>query len=281
MTNIRLNAYSWKIINILTFAIVSLITKSFIHAFSVFEIFFALQFIAMLITFIVYKKTYQTNPKIYTDKLSILRALVNVCALILWFVAIKNLEISDATILSYTTPIFGVIIGVLVFKDKLKSNFAAIIILGLIGCYSIIKPSFNIAALGFVASLSSALLWAVHDSIIKKQTINNRPVLESIFQSTFMTSLITLPFAIKYWSLSFSFSTLLLIFCGIISFANLYSLGQALKQANLSYLMPISFLRVLFTTLGGYLFYNETIGINEIVGYCFIILSNYVLIKSK
>ncbi|MEQ9115636.1 MAG: DMT family transporter [Rickettsiales bacterium] len=281
ISKINLSAYSWKIINILSFVIVSLITKSFIHECSIFEIFFILKFTAMVITFLIYKKNYSKNPKIYTDYFSVSRAIVNICALTLWFLAIRKMDISDATILSYTTPVFGILIGILLFKEKSPRLLGFILLFGFLGCYTIIKPSFKIFPIGLMAALGSALLWAVHDSIIKMQSKKNHPILESMFQSTFLTSLLSLPFAIKYWSFSVTSNYLLLLLCGVLSFINLFSLGKALKQAKLTYLMPISFLRVLFTTLGGYLFYNEIIGLTELVGYAFIVLSNYILVKSK
>ncbi len=278
---IKINGYSWKIINLLTFSIISLLTKSFVKDISVFQIFFCFKAIAMVITFFVYIKKYRQYPKIITNYLSIARALVNITALVLWFLAIRYLDISDATIISYTTPIFGVILGYFLFKEQIHCNIVFAIIFGAIGCFIVVRPTFSNYTIGTLAAFASAFLWSIHDSIIKMQTIKNQTVLEAMFQSTFLTSLISLPFALMNWTSPDSITSSALVICGLLSFVNLYALGTALQREKISFLMPISFLRVVFVSIGGYIFYNEKIGLEQLIGLSFILLSHYFILEGK
>lgn len=276
----KINGYYWKIINLLTFSIISLITKSFVNDLSVFQIFFCFKSIALLITFLVFCYQYRRYPRLMTDYLSILRALVNVTALVLWFAALRKLEINDATIISYTTPLFGVLIGITLFKEKFYKYIFYALILGALGCYVIIKPNLQSTLTGVIFCLASAFLWSIHDSLIKMQTSRKQPILESMFQSLFLTSIIALPMTIKYWVTPASEINLLVIVCGVLSFINLYSLGSALQKEDMSLLMPISFVRIIFISIGGYLFYNETINAGEAVGFSLIFFANYLILKT-
>lgn len=275
----KINGKFWKIINILTFSIVTLITKSFVVELSIFQIFFSFNFICLLIVFFCYKVSFKTYPKIIFNYLSIIRSVINIAALGLWFVALRMLDLSDATIISYTTPIFGILIGFLIFKEHIHKNIIFSLIIGSTGCYIIIQPNLKSQLNGIIACFGSAFLWAIHDSIIKLQGNRNQTIFEAMFQTVFLNSLISLPFAIDNWVVPSTNMNYLLLACGILSFINLYALGAALEKEKISVLMPITFLRIIFILIGGFLFYQEVIEPPQLLGLILILISNYLIMK--
>ena len=89
-----------------------------------------------------------------------LRGLVHGGGVMLWFLAMSRIPISEVTALGFTTPIF-VTLGAAVFlSERLKPYRVAAVLLGFIGALLILRPGLRVIDIGALAQLGAAPLFA-------------------------------------------------------------------------------------------------------------------------
>ena len=214
---------------------------------------------------------------IVTQKLNthILRGLILAVAMSLWNYGIASVPIATVTLMSFTIPIFTVLMAVMFLKEKITCGVVFATILGLTGslisAFSL-NNEFSITSLMF---LIASLLFATLDTINKGLLNMNEKTIPMVFYSNLFSTLFLLFIPKSTYNLYGIISQyyVQIILLGLGANLILYCIIKAFTYANASFLAPIRYMELVISLTVGYIFFNEGISMNMLIGSVLIVLS--------
>ncbi|AZL15565.1 DMT family transporter [Rickettsiales endosymbiont of Stachyamoeba lipophora] len=271
-----LRGIAWKVVNLLIFSIITILAK-FIspntHYFLTFV--YSMGFAAIFLNamrLLLKRKINIANIKLY-----VMRGLLNVLGLTTWFYALTLTTASEAVAISFVTPILAMIIAKLYLSEKIHVSSVVSVILGLFGALYIVHPNNMEINYGNILSLFSACVWAIHDVISKVQTRY-----EKIFDQTYFIFMITAIFSLPLhlWQLEVPPIRDLIIAAvmGFLFVCNVLVIYKSYSITDLVVVMPISFLRLIFTSLLAFICFDETVSTQTVNGSLIILCASLVMI---
>jgi drug/metabolite transporter (DMT)-like permease len=212
------------------------------------------------------------------NKLSYLfRSLCGLAAMWTWIEALKNMNPNNASALSYTAPIFTLLLAKAFFHEDIHRNIWVAVAISIIGTSIILYPTLNgsFALYPTIMVFISSFLWATYDMICKYQAIHNEHFITQAFYSTGFAGLLILPFALYQWqSIGLNEWANYSLIAGI-RVANIIALFLAYKFAPVNILMPYSYLRIVFMASMSFLILGSTVSLQTCLGALLIIFASH------
>lgn len=200
------------------------------------------------------------------------RATFGICAMEMWFYSISIMNINLATALSFTTPIFSTIIAIIFLGEKAGIRRWSAIFMGFIGMLIILRPDTSgISNAGWIVIVASILM-ACSGAMVKDLTSSESPETIVFYMSLFML-LWSIPLAIPFWQ-PFTMHQFGMAF--IIAFCSTMAhllIAHALVKTDLVVFAPFDFLRLVFTAIMAYIFFDEVLDANILAGSAVIVAS--------
>ncbi len=213
--------------------------------------------------------------------LHILRGFLLFCAMGFWSIGIQHSPLTIATIMSFTVPIFLLLLAPIFLKEKVRWPMWIVTMISFAGIVMAIqKPgtwSLNGYALFFVFA---AILFAGLD-IINKKFVDQEPLLCMLFYSSLAAAVFTFPPALYQWQWPTGSTFLLLLCLGLGGNLILYCLLKAFTLVQASFLAPFRYLEFLFSILASLLLFQETPSFNSYISACIIIPCAFYIILHK
>jgi drug/metabolite transporter (DMT)-like permease len=192
-----------------------------------------------------------TRPKLF-----FLRGFIGLTAMHGWFYSLSVMKLADATALSFTAPLFSTILAVILFKERLGPHRIGALILGFIGALVVLRPGSEAFSTYGVLMLGVAFAWACSGTIIKILTRTESPQVVVFYMVLIMTPL-SAPGAIAVWQPITLHQVGWLLVLGFVSNAFQLMLSTAISKTEMTVILPFDFLRLVFVTILGYLFFAE------------------------
>lgn len=266
----RRKAIGFVITSALAFACMAACVKS-VKRLPFIEIVFLRGVIGLLfmLIFVPYAKTSFWGKR---KKSLILRGLVGVCALCLYFFSLTRLPLATAVFLTQLSPILTVIMAALFLKEKITPKLIAMVALGLFGTVLLLRPNVSIEPLACLASILSGFFAAI-TMITIRYIGKSESVFTSVFYYVFMTTAITAAFALPVFSFPTPVEWLALIGVGFFSFLGQIWLTGAFRIGPASAISAFIYLTPVFSYALGFIFWRETLSFTANIGAGIIILS--------
>ena len=214
-------------------------------------------------------------------KLLLLRGIFGGITMILLFTAYSLIPLSQAMAISFSTPLFMYVGSIFIFKEKNDSFKTFLLIIGFIFTILIIRPDLEVK-LGSVLALISSLTHAFAGLLVKKLSYNEN-VLTLMFSMVVLMTPITFVPSIYVWEgLDTFFIVSLLFSVGLVATLGNYFWTKAISLSKLTNLMPFDFTKLIFSTILGFIFFNEKIDLmTTIFGVGLIICNSLIAGKIK
>ena len=204
--------------------------------------------------------------------LHLLRAAAGLSAMYCIFYALNHLQLGEAVLLSYTTPIFIPLIAYWWLREPVNGRTRFAIAIGFVGVALILKPGYGVLRPAALMGIMAGVLMALAQVDIRRMS-TTEPAVRIVFYFTLMSTLISaIPLAWSWqaappriWSSLVGIGLLAVI--GQLMMTNGYRLAPAAR------LGPISYANVLFSTLLGWLYWNESLDLLTWCGAVFICLA--------
>jgi len=204
-------------------------------------------------------------PWLYFDKnsfktkrlpLHFIRGLFLFAGISFWCAGLNVVKISLATTINFTIPIFVAVLAVIFLKEKFTVfRFIATVFgfIGVIVSMDISSADFNVISLSL---LISSFLFASLD-VINKKFVTDETTMSMLFYSNIFTSLLSVIPAIYVWQPVSGKALLLLLLLGVVANVILYFILKAFELVDASAVAPYRYIELLFSSILGYLFFNE------------------------
>ena len=280
------NSVSFKNNN--TYGIICIILSAFFFAlmglFSrlsgelpVFQKCFFRNFIALLFSFLylVVKKE-KILPKKNCYKYLLLRALFGTIGIICNFVAIDNLNLSDASILNKLSPFFLILFSYLFLKEKLTKIDIIALLVAFIGAIFIVKPSFSISSIYSYIGVLGGFTAGLAYFFLRELGIHGESGMKIVFWFSLFSTIIFIPLLIiSYKSMSLT-QVVYLCLTGLSATFAQFFITSAYTKSKAKDVSVFDYTQVIFSALMGFIVFNELPDVYSFIGY-FLIISISVI----
>ena len=195
--------------------------------------------------------------------LQVLRILSAVLGVYLWYLSLKYMPIAESLALTFTGPIFTVIGASLLLQENISKKRYLAILFSILGAFIISRPDLAFSedsqSMGLLVlfPLSSALVLAVNKLLTRKLAYaGESPVVLTAYLLFFMAP-VSLVFAMHEWVDPSLAHFPWLIILGFLTAIAHFSFSKAYQLAEVTFLMPIGFIKFFLSTLIGYLAFAE------------------------
>lgn len=206
--------------------------------------------------------------------LQMLRGVVGVGSMWMWYYALANMPLADAGVLSFTTPIFITIGAALYFRESVGAVRASAVVVGLIGAVVVLKPGVAVVSPAAIAAVLSSILWAGSLLIAKDLARYDSTITISFYQPLLVAPIAGLA-AIPVWVMPSGSAWLALMAMGIVAAIGNFAYVQALRMTDASTLMPADYVRLLWMVMWGYFVFSEVPGWSTWLGAALIVGSTF------
>ncbi len=208
--------------------------------------------------------------------LHVLRGLINLAVMLMFFTALSITPLAKVTALSFTAPIFMAVLAVLVLGERFRIYRWGAIFSGFIGMLIILRPGLIAIDKGALLVTAGAALWAVAMIIIKIQSRTESSVTIVAYMGIFLGVFSIIP-AYFVWQ-PFGLQTMgLLVLIGLSGTIAQIAISQSLKEADPTAIMPFDFLKLIWTTMIGVWFFSEVPDIFTWIGATVIFSSGFFI----
>jgi drug/metabolite transporter (DMT)-like permease len=184
------------------------------------------------------------------------RAGINSISMLAWFMALSMIPLADATALNLTGPMFVTLGAIFAFGEKVRVWRWAALGLGATGALMVVRPGFEAVNLGAILAIASTATAAISKLFAKSLTRTEDPTTIAAYVQFLMTP-ITLVVALFYWQWPTGEQFIGLVAIGVLgSLGHLFT-AKAYALADISFAEPLSFTRMIFATVFGYVAFSE------------------------
>ncbi len=233
--------------------------------------------------------------------------LLTFCRVILFFfgfssfyIALTVMPLATATALFFVTPFLITIFAKFILKDQIGPRRWMAVIVGFIGVYIILNPNFDDFDYFSLSPILCAFCYALSMIIIKK-TSKKDNVYQQMFQFYIGAMIISTifyffigdgrydtvdnpaaQFIFREWFSNLEFSLIYMIVLGFTAAAAFLLIFSAYRIASPAVVSPFEYSILVWSTLSGWIFFNEVPKINTLIGMCLIVGGGiYIFIREK
>lgn len=220
-----------------------------------FEVAFFRTIFVLIIFLPVVAKNGFNSLKPNNIKLQTHRALVGSVAMLCMFYGLSITELAKATALMFTVPIFATILAIIFLKEIVGIRRWSAMFVGFTGALIVLRPDVQLG-LGPLLILCGSLLWSSSVLMAKKLTQTDNTMTITFWQAAGLIPA-TFVLATQVWewpTLNQLFMFLLIAIAGTMTH---WFLNEALKRAEISALLPLDYLRLIWSVSLGFIFFDE------------------------
>ena len=289
----QINGILWMLIHCfsisLAVAIVKILTD---NNFDPIQIIFFYSSISMLISLPQVIRRDKMNIykifKLKSVKIYILKSGFGFVAIILYFLALKKIPMTDIRAIALFSPVFTFVFALFFFKEKLNYQKIIALIISLIGGYIIISPTSISFYKSSILVFLAVICWSFVDIIIKKMSFKEN---EYLTKQVFLSQFFVMSYSIGYsWIFDFNgwlmpsewVNISLILLIGFCFWVSSMSLRLAARNADLTTIMPFDFSGMIFTIFLSYIMFGDLIKQHTFIGGAIVFLSSlYFMAKHK
>lgn len=212
--------------------------------------------------------------------LLIIRSIVGLTAMSLFFISLKYLTVGSAVSLRYIAPIFATFFALVLLKEKIKNLQWLFLGIAFLGVLILKGFDAQINTIGFMYAIASAFFSGLVFIIIRKIGDKDHPI---VIVNYFMAiaTLVGGVLAIQNWTTPVGVEWLLLGSLGVFGFFGQLYLTKAFQMTETNQVAPFKYVEVIMTMLIGLFWFDETYTLWSILGILLILvgLTSNVLVK--
>ncbi|WP_420571487.1 DMT family transporter [Kordia sp.] len=262
-------AIQFMIISAIGFAFLNAIVK-YLGDFNAYQIVFFRSIGTLFFTIpllLKYKLPFSGNKK----TLLILRGILGVTSMSLFFMSTKHLPIGSAVSLRYISPIFAAVFAFFILKEKIKPIQWLFFLIAFSGVVILKGFDSQINTTGLLLILASSFFSGLVFIIIRKIGADDHPIV--VVNYFMMIALIAGGIlCIPYWKTPVGWEWILLLSLGIFGYVGQLYMTKALQLAETNKAAPLKYIEVIFTMLIGLSWFHESYTMWSVLGILLIII---------
>lgn len=250
----------------LFFVTASSLVWNFQGKFSTIQILFIQNAVSFLCILPVSLRKGHARLKTQVPHIHLIRDLFGVLSYYLYFVAIRYLNLVDATTLNYSAPFFVPLIWWIWTQEKIFPHVWWSIVVGFIGVAVILNPTKQIFQLGFLFGLFAGIASAVAFCAIRALNLKQEPMSRILFYYFLVGIFLSAPFAWVYWIPPTPLEWAQAIGIGVATAVGQILLTIAYRYGTASYLSPLGYSTVVYAAIISWALFDHPVQMRSLIG---------------
>jgi drug/metabolite transporter (DMT)-like permease len=196
------------------------------------------------------------------------------------FFAIGKIALADVVALSFTQPLFIVVLAGLLLGEMVSRRRWLATAAGFAGVLVIVRPGFAEVGVATLAVIGAAAVYAGSNICIKLLMRTDTPAQALAWVNILMLPLSAVPAAYS-WVTPDATEALMLLGVGLCGAVGVFFVSRAYRAADASAVVPYDFLRLPLTAAGGYALFGETVDEWTWAGAAIILAATYSLARTE
>lgn len=215
-----------------------------------------------------------TQPKRHLIRLSI-NLLYTYC----FMYAFSMGSLTDVYTLSYTSPLFMIILSAIMLKESIGRERWIAVSIGLIGVAVVVvmRNGANLFEAASILVLCGTFLGALNKILMRRLASTEHSLAIAIYPNIMMV-VVTSPFLINAWKSMPLEHWGLFAIVGVITAGGQYLMAQALRFAQGSALAPIDYSTFFWVVALDYFWWQKSVELYTIIGAAIIVGSNFYIL---
>jgi len=188
-------------------------------------------------------------------KLQSYRAIIGSVAMLCMFYGLSITELAKATALMFTVPIFATILAIIFLKEVVGIRRWSAMFVGFFGALIVLRPDIELG-FGPLLILCGSLMWSSSVLMAKKLTQTDSTLSITFWQAAGLIPA-TFILATQVWQWPNLDQLIMFLLIAIAGTLTHWFLNEALKRAEISALLPLDYLRLIWSVSLGLIFFNE------------------------
>ncbi|MCB1740210.1 MAG: DMT family transporter [Gammaproteobacteria bacterium] len=184
------------------------------------------------------------------------RATIQASGMLCFFTGVTMIPISEVTALSFSAPLFATLLAALILGERVRMRRISALVIGFAGVVVVLRPGLEAVSLGAGLILASSLSWSVAMIIIKSISRTDSALTLTLYAALLMSPITLVP-ALFVWTQPSLYQLLWLAGIGGLGTIGHMAFAHAFKIAEMSAVLPLDFLRLLWASVIGYLLFSE------------------------
>lgn len=208
------------------------------------------------------------------------RALFAYFGMLGLFIGIGEIPLSEVISLSFTQPIFIVVLAALLLGERFGAARVVATAGGFAGVLIIVRPGFEQVGFGAMMVLGGALSYACSNICIKKLMTTENSVATTAWVNILMCPLAAVP-SFFYWVPMNAVDLALMAGVGVTGTMGVWFVSRAYAAADMSAVVPFDFLRLPIVATAAWLLFSESTDVWTLAGAAVIFASTWYLAVSE
>lgn len=225
----------------------------------------------------IVKSTKTNKPWLHT-----VRALMVLAGLYCFIEAYTLLPLAYVALISYTIPIMTTVLSMIILREKVDFVQWMAVIIGLIGCYFIIDPQNTTHSwVGIAYALSGSFIFSCARVLTRYIGTSEKAMTMAIWICLISTLAVT-PFLPIHWVMPTSLTHWgLFLWIGVTATVVEYFMSKGHCLAPASVLAPFHYTMAIWSTIFGYIMWEEIPSTNAFIGGAILIISGLTLLYNE
>ncbi len=208
------------------------------------------------------------------------RGIAGAVGMMAGFYAVVHLPLAEATAITFTAPLFVVLLAGVFLGETVDRNRWLATIVAFLGVILLIQPDTGLVKLPALVALIGAIAIAAVKLMLRSLAKHERALTILLYTSVIMTILTALP-AWLTWKMPTLAELCLLLVIGILANLGQYCMIRGYKLHEASKLAPLEYSRLIFAILlGAYIFAESPTG-TMLTGAALIVFGSLYVALSK
>lgn len=208
------------------------------------------------------------------------RSLFGFGAMVGIFYSIAHIPLSQAMAINYSGPLFASIGAILLLGEKTQSRRLAALAVGFVGMLVVLRPGTQDIGPGSLAAVFGAVCMAGSLLCIKRLSATEANTTIIVYGNT-LSLPVALIVALQFWQPLGWIEVGWLVLIGTLSTVAQWFMNKALSLAEASAVLPVDFLRIVFITIIGAVFFAEAPDLGAWIGGAIILGSCVYLARQE
>lgn len=193
------------------------------------------------------------------------RGFLHALSMILWFVALPLVPLSESASLEFAAPIMTTIIAIMILGEAVRIRRVVALAVGIAGVLIVVRPGFETVSHGQILCLVSVGLWSGCQLIIRELGRTESAFVQGFYTVVFFTP-ITLIAALPTWVWPDTNSILLCLALAVTSSVGTWFYGEAFRRAEMTAILPLESTKLLWAVMYGLVLFGEVPEVLTILG---------------
>jgi len=193
------------------------------------------------------------------------RALVQAVGMMCFFTGLTLIPFAEVTALSFSAPLFATVLAIAVMGERVRIRRISALVMGFAGVMVVVQPGAGAMSVGALLIIGSSFMWAVAMTVIKSLSRTESSVTTTLYGGLLMAPITFLP-ALNVWVDPTVEQLFWLLGIGIAGTLGHVAFAQAFKLAEMSAVLPLDFLRLVWASAFGYWLFAEVPSLASWIG---------------